>query len=70
MCGPLPKKPTGKNQLSAFTSDRPFNGIRIEKDNCVAESVEALRGAAAASEGAAQEAGMTKTSVRWIRPAV
>lgn len=67
MCGPMPKKPREKNGIPIFTSDKPFKGIRVEGDMCMAESAEALRAAAAASETVAQEAGFTKVTSRWVR---
>lgn len=70
LCGPMPKKPREKNGVPIFTSERPFKGIRVEGEICVAESAEALRAAAAASEAAAQEAGFTKVTSRWVRDGV
>jgi hypothetical protein len=70
LCGPMPKKPREKDGVPIFTSDRPFKGIRVDGEICLAESAEALRAAAAASEVAAQEGGFTKVTSRWIRGAV
>lgn len=70
LCGPMPEKPTGKNFASALNSDKPFKGIKVENDACVAESADALRGAAAASEALAVKPGASKVTSRWIRAAV
>ena len=70
LCGPMPKKPREKNGVPIFTSEKPFKGIRVEGDACFAESAEALRAAAAASEAAALEGGFTKVSSRWVRDGI
>ncbi len=70
LCGPMPKKPREKNGVPIFTSERPFIGIRVEDDACFAESAEALRAAAAASEAAAVEGGFTKVNSRWVRDGI
>lgn len=70
LCGPMPKKPREKNGVPNFTTDRPFKGIKLEGEACLAQSADALRGAAAASESAAQEGGFTKVLSRWVRDGV
>lgn len=70
LCGPMPEKPNGKNFASAFNSDKPFKGIKVEKDVCVAESAEALRDAAAVSEAITVKSATGKVTSRWVRAAV
>jgi hypothetical protein len=68
LCGPMPAKPKkGANGMPQLMTDRPYKGIRIERDMCLAEDVAALRNAAAQSEAAAGEAGFTKVTSRWVR---
>lgn len=70
MCGPMPKAPRKVNGQPEFTSDRPFKGIRVDGNACYAASIEALRGAATASETVAQEAGFAKAQSRWVRSGI
>ncbi|HEX4846954.1 MAG TPA: hypothetical protein VFV30_02325 [Novosphingobium sp.] len=67
LCGPMPKKPREKNGVPIFTSDRPYKGIRVKDEFCMAESAAALRAAAVSSEVAAKEGGFTIVTSRWIR---
>ncbi|MFM5949816.1 MAG: hypothetical protein ACKOPM_11410 [Novosphingobium sp.] len=67
LCGPMPAKPKKRNGVPNFTTDRPFKGIRIDGEACVAGDVAALRGAAVQSEVAAGEGGFTFVTSRWIR---
>ena len=45
-----------------FVTDRPFPGLTVVGNDCTADSIEALRGAAVLSEAIG-----TKSSIRWIR---
>lgn len=71
LCGPMPAKPKKMaDGMPRLMTDRPYKGIRIERDMCFAEDVPALHNAAAQSEVAAGEAGFTKVTSRWIRPEI
>jgi hypothetical protein len=72
-CGPLPEpklSPRRKNsswsdvteEQSPSVTDKPFPGLTVIDDVCIAESVEALRQAAVLSEAIG-----TKEKSRWVR---
>ena len=60
-CGPLPQEDpptlTGGN-----VTDRPFAGLTVVDDNCLAESADALRNAAILSEAL-----KPPNRMRWVR---
>jgi hypothetical protein len=72
-CGPLPDpKPSPRRQsrsrrdeaeeTTASVTDRPFPGLTVVDDDCIAESAEALRRAAVLSEALGN-----KNKSRWVR---
>lgn len=68
-CGPLPEPVrTGRTEegdsveSTPHVTDRPFPGLTVVDDNCIAESVEALRRAAVLSEALGN-----KDEFRWVR---
>ena len=72
-CGPLPEpnpSPRRKGrsrhdepeQATASVTDRPFPGLTVVDNNCIAESAEALRRAAVLSEALGNQ-----SKTRWVR---
>lgn len=62
LCGPLPE---GDGADRAVT-DRPFPGLGVVSENCLAESAAAIRNAARASEALTRDPDWRRT-VRWVR---
>lgn len=60
LCGPPPPAPAGR--LAPKVTDRPYPGLQVLRDNCVAKDLEAVRRALALSAGR----GEPKT-LKWVR---
>jgi hypothetical protein len=66
LCGPWPTKKEADGSTANVT-DAPFPGLRVVDDNCVAESVTALREAAKASEAVAVSMHFGPFEAHWVR---
>jgi hypothetical protein len=64
LCGPPPPDDPHRDDEPVVTV-RPFGGLTVEGDNCTAQSLEALRGAARASQTLPA---WDHLELRWLRP--
>jgi hypothetical protein len=67
-CGPLNEQAMVDGGLESDTvSTKPFPGLIVSGDGCIAESVGALRNAARKSEELPQRRGGASSQMRWVR---
>lgn len=67
LCGPKPGRKAAAAGRSVHVTDRPFKGLRIKGEACLAKDVAALRRAAAGSESIAAGDGYSIIISRWVR---
>lgn len=67
VCGPWPTQEQSDRAGGKVVTASPFSGLHIVNDNCTAESVDALREAAKASEAIAIKMHFGPQEAHWVR---
>lgn len=66
-CGPWPTKVQVNRMKKSTVTLTPFAGLRVIYENCIAETEQSLRSAAASSEAVASIAKFGPVTHRWVR---